>query len=888
MSQAIQQRVTLRSEEDLIRKYRGLLEAFAASMGAGWQIYDQQAGSLTWRYFFRRGTSLPTQGWKIHVSVAAIEAPVLFENVLPLLRTSQASFKLPNSVEGIAAINYGQGGETQFGKIVTVYPPNVEEAATLAQELDKICPKTRGPLVRSDVALRNGGAVSMRYGPFGGGEIFRDSVGRPFLTLRLPDGSLVKDHYAPSGVQPNYAPELPVPYILPKQFDVTQELSIRGKRYLPLALLQSSPISRVFLGLEVSSCETVILKTVRRGVGGDLRGYDACDKIRNEYSVLTTLSKFDGLGPQPFDLSDDEPSVLVLEDIDGVPLHRLPRSEQIRNLPLLAEAIARVHQFGFAHRDIKLSNALLANGAVRLIDFGLAAQLGTTRASLDGTVGYVPPEGPGVQVTTAADVYALGACVAHTLLGRDPVTLPADGGRLIGMLNLIGAHCGARMVRDMMAPDARHRPSASTASAWLRDNCEQLAREVGQTPSSVALRKPNRWLKRAAWEGALATRLFIQQSEAGHWWRNAHFQSDFACEGINLGAAGIILGLVSIDRAFCRTSFSADINAGAEWLTSRAPDAGSSGLFTGDAGVALALGVTAKRLSRPELLVNARSRLEAAASPSQELDLFCGAAGVIWVGCLLAEILEERWPLEIVQSKVQLLIDSAEVRQNVIVWPPSQVLERSDAPYTGAAHGSAGIAMALAIYGKRLGHRAAVDLAANTFVSLRANACSSDGKTLSLKVRTDPEPAPIASWCHGTAGYLWCLLQAFGESSTLQTEIDWAARIFAEATANPIDNPTYCHGLSGNLELWRMLATLPRYRKLATRRAAGIAATLRLLCQRLRKCTVWCSEEPKVITPDLWIGFLAPATALALYAVDCYSPLLSASWLRNCSSAKRS
>src|ERR1700726_1274211 len=46
-----------------------------------------------------------------------------------------------------------------------------------------------------------------------------------------------------------------------------------GKRsYLPLALLQASHRGKVFLGLTVPAAREVVLKVVRRGVGGDLEG----------------------------------------------------------------------------------------------------------------------------------------------------------------------------------------------------------------------------------------------------------------------------------------------------------------------------------------------------------------------------------------------------------------------------------------------------------------------------------------------------------------------------------------------------------------------------------------------------------------------------------------
>jgi hypothetical protein len=46
---------------------------------------------------------------------------------------------------------------------------------------------------------------------------------------------------------------------------------------------------------------------------------------------------------------------------------------------------------------------------------------------------------------------------------------------------------------------------------------------------------------------------------------------------------------------------------------------------------------------------------------------------------------------------------------------------------------------------------------------------------------------------------------------------------------------------------------------------------------------LWVSDDPDVITPDLWVGFLGPATALALHASGSPWPLLSAEWLTTCS-----
>jgi serine/threonine protein kinase len=96
---------------------------------------------------------------------------------------------------------------------------------------------------------------------------------------------------------------------------------------------------------------------------------------------------------------------LSTEDFGGVPLARLLGQplDVGRFLALasqLAGALADVHAQGIVHKDLKPSNILIHphTGAVKLIDFGIAAQLphGPTTAMspgvIEGSLAYISPE----------------------------------------------------------------------------------------------------------------------------------------------------------------------------------------------------------------------------------------------------------------------------------------------------------------------------------------------------------------------------------------------------------------------------------------------------------------------------------------------------------------
>src|SRR5437867_79896 len=121
--------------------------------------------------------------------------------------------------------------------------------------------------------------------------------------------------------------------------------------------------------------------------------------------------------------------------IDGGQLDEVAKRTpiSIRNAAELIAKLARTvhyaHEHGILHRDIKPGNILLdAKGEPHLTDFGLARLLetkSTVTHTMDvlGTPSYMAPEqarGHNEQLTSATDVYGLGAVFYQLLTGHPP------------------------------------------------------------------------------------------------------------------------------------------------------------------------------------------------------------------------------------------------------------------------------------------------------------------------------------------------------------------------------------------------------------------------------------------------------------------------------------
>ena len=257
---------------------------------------------------------------------------------------------------------------------------------------------------------------------------------------------------------------------------------IRGYRFVDK--LSASSHSAVYLAERKKDKRMVVLKVLSQ-VPDVSDGIGAFDRFLQEYELIADLDHPNIVRIYDLGVGDDHAHI-AMEYLDGSDLkHRIaegiPERQAVKYLGEIASALARIHEVGILHRDLKPGNIMLRHDdSIALIDFGLAKRMRlkleiTGSGEIFGTPYYMSPEqGHAEPVDQRSDIYSLGIIFYEMLTGEKPF-------RADSALSIVYLHANApvpllpvrfsshqALLNMMLAKDPDNRlQSAEEVLEWL-------------------------------------------------------------------------------------------------------------------------------------------------------------------------------------------------------------------------------------------------------------------------------------------------------------------------------------------------------------------------------------------------------------------------------------
>jgi class IV lanthipeptide synthase len=838
----------------------------------------------------------PEQGWKLHVAATPLSAAAVFERSLPVLLDEGVRFKVVGTRLALVRLNSGLFGAPQVGKFLTVYPSDDAQAVRLAVALDEATRGLPGPRVPTDRPLRSGSLVHYRYGslqrrvpPVG-----EDEPEPLPYDLLDPAGRLTYDPRPPYYLAP--PPEVEDPFEAAGVYVPAPARSgAFAGRYLIFDLLWRSWRGGVFraIDLKAEPARVCLLKEVWHDVGTDRYGRDAGDWADNEARLL---ARHDGDVQLPscydrFEL--DGNTYLSLEYVEGTPvdgelgqnpavLTGIAVADLIEIGRGTAAALAHLHELGIVFRDFNPANAIRTpDGGFRLVDFGLAYDLGADRAEPPlglGTRPFYPPEQYAGQTPALADdVYAWGVLM-HQLAcgwsaseqpGSDRVPMePVPRQAVRDIRPLLPAELAAVIDRAVAwdradrYPTMREALEAFTAAAAKADEPDAPRTSAFQqsrreSAAAAATHEEPIAVARAVADALCASAI---ERDGGLCWsaRDPVDGREYLTPDLYSGAAGIALFLAELARATGEQRYADAARGAASWLAGPIWGHGRAlpGLHIGESGVGYFFLRLAKLLEEPGYVYAAELRARRMADlPFKTVDLLSGAAGAALFLVRLAAASADDAYLRQASVAGSLLVQAARPGPGgagcfweVGTLDPSE----SARPYLGMAHGAAGIALALDELGRATEDDSYLDCAQRAAALLLLQAKPHGTGRVWPCLLGDPEPG-VQAWCHGAGGIGRFFLNRISHDP--DPSYEEAGRQAAQTIAEQIEAREHsglCHGLAGDgsffLECERVLGDL-QYLELARR------CFRRLDEFRTADRGVYRVGQADTVSPDLWLGY---------------------------------
>ncbi|MFB5251114.1 protein kinase [Bacillus mycoides] len=381
--------------------YRSTLDKFKVNVS-----FDEH-----WSYYKAIDNSLPTSGFKVHLSASITNATTIIERCLPYLIHKGLNFKAVSNLRIFELQNRGIFWFSQIGKLVTIYPRNDQELNTCLEELNLLTKDINSPLIPSDFNYKQSTVVHYRYGAFK--QLYNKENTK--MLLELSNGSILEDKRTKT---------------IPQEVAVTiqdfehprfQEIP---RNFLILSVLRKRGKGGVYKVFDTTDKKLKILK--EGCLLGEIEesGVDGLDRLFWEKKVLEDMQEL-VYTPKIYDAFYVARNFFIVQEFfEGKTLEEMlynePSFTELTILAIvikIAKAVETIHiNYKYTIRDLSFNNILINKlYEVKLIDFEFAHK------NTEEAPPYILVGSPGFYDSTfsqeknTTDIYSI-VCILYYLL----------------------------------------------------------------------------------------------------------------------------------------------------------------------------------------------------------------------------------------------------------------------------------------------------------------------------------------------------------------------------------------------------------------------------------------------------------------------------------------
>ncbi len=267
---------------------------------------------------------------------------------------------------------------------------------------------------------------------------------------------------------------------------------VLARRYILRQPVGAGGMSVVWRAWDSTLERTVAVKVLDGPIGTD---GGQRDRIRREARAAARIEHPNAIGVYDYGETVTPhgriAAYVVMQLLDGTSLAGrlaegpLPLPDAVAVAATVADVLHAAHRRGVVHRDVTPENVMLTTDGVKLLDFGIAADVGQRDTLTFGTPPYVAPERlVGAPASGSTDVYALGVLLFEMLTGDPPVqagtwdelerAVAADHRPTLNVPGLPPAV--ASVCLRCLATDPTERPTAAEVAAILESAAERRRR----------------------------------------------------------------------------------------------------------------------------------------------------------------------------------------------------------------------------------------------------------------------------------------------------------------------------------------------------------------------------------------------------------------------------